>query len=165
LDSLKPQVYQTMRPGGDFARVKANIDRTIEQHRKLGSDCRLELQMIVTRDNAGEVAAFEAEYLPKLEGVGELLVKGYSTFAGAVADLAPQPTPPRRYSCPKLHTSTAVLWNGDVVVCCRDYEGVTRVGNVHETPLAELWRSAAYKRYRAAHQARDWDTLELCRDC
>ncbi len=35
----------------------------------------------------------------------------------------------------------AVLYNGDVVLCCVDFEGKTRIANLNDISLAEMFRS------------------------
>ena len=37
-----------------------------------------------------------------------------------------------------------ILWNGDVVLCCGDYEGHTRFGNINEKSLTEILNSKQY---------------------
>jgi hypothetical protein len=52
----------------------------------------------------------------------------------------------------------AVLHNGDVTLCCMDYDGKTAVGNLHERTLAEVLASPelgeivdGFRRYRVVH--------------
>ena len=48
--------------------------------------------------------------------------------------------PYKRGACELLFTKPVVLANGDVNACaCRDVEAELVVGNVNETPLAEVW--------------------------
>ncbi len=39
--------------------------------------------------------------------------------------------------CPGISENIGILWNGDVVFCCVDYDGRTVVGNVKETSIEE----------------------------
>ena len=52
-----------------------------------------------------------------------------------------------------------------MVICCEDWESVTSVGNVFETPLADLWRSPVMQGYRLAQQQHRWAPPEICRHC
>lgn len=40
--------------------------------------------------------------------------------------------------CQKVATGLAVLWNGDVTICCNDLQGQLVVGSIAEVPLASL---------------------------
>jgi radical SAM protein with 4Fe4S-binding SPASM domain len=43
--------------------------------------------------------------------------------------------------CPAPHDQFVVQWNGDVVSCCTDYEGLTKTANVFASSVEEVWRS------------------------
>jgi radical SAM protein with 4Fe4S-binding SPASM domain len=61
-------------------------------------------------------------------------------------------------SCRRPSSLSYVTANGNVLPCCfspfttRDYSRLI-LGNVFQTPLAEIWNSAAYERFRAALQS------------
>ena len=41
--------------------------------------------------------------------------------------------------------------NGDVTVCCLDEHMENKLGNLRETPLAELWSGDQVNAWRGAH--------------
>ena len=43
------------------------------------------------------------------------------------------------------HEQLGILWNGDVVLCCGDYEGHTTFGNIAKTSLTDLLQSENYQ--------------------
>jgi MoaA/NifB/PqqE/SkfB family radical SAM enzyme len=43
--------------------------------------------------------------------------------------------------CPAPYDQFVVQWNGDVVSCCTDYEGLTKTANVFASSIEEVWRS------------------------
>lgn len=43
--------------------------------------------------------------------------------------------------CPAPYDQFVVQWNGDVVSCCTDYEGLTKTANVFASSVEEVWRS------------------------
>ena len=49
-------------------------------------------------------------------------------------------------------------------MCCNDFDGVMELGNVNETPIAELWRHPKIEAYRERLARQDYDA-PLCRDC
>lgn len=49
-------------------------------------------------------------------------------------------------ACPFAFTSPSVLSDGTVAICCGDFDGGTRLGNVADTPLQELLRGPAAQR-------------------
>jgi len=53
-----------------------------------------------------------------------------------------QQTPPSAADtyCPAPHDQFVVQWNGDVVSCCTDYEGLTKTANVFASSVEDVWR-------------------------
>ena len=72
--------------------------------------------------------------------------------------------PARFGSCNSLREQFGILWNGDVVLCCADYDGRTVVGNALDTPLTDILQGPRCREIRAG-----FDRLRLvhdhCRHC
>ena len=60
---------------------------------------------------------------------------------------------------------TYILSDGSVVACCKDLAPYTVLGNVAETPLADIWNSADYARLRDDVASGVLDGSEACRRC
>jgi MoaA/NifB/PqqE/SkfB family radical SAM enzyme len=45
--------------------------------------------------------------------------------------------------CPAMIDHFSILWNGDLVLCCRDFNGFTKIGNLNQLRLHELLNSPA----------------------
>jgi len=55
---------------------------------------------------------------------------------------------------------------GDVTVCCLDEHLENKIGNLQETPLAELWHGETMDAWRRAHlEGRFEDSGPLCTRC
>jgi MoaA/NifB/PqqE/SkfB family radical SAM enzyme len=65
--------------------------------------------------------------------------------------------------CPAPHDQFVVLWNGDVVSCCTDYEGRTKTANVFASSIEAVWRSETRtNRLRDMVEGR---LLDVCAKC
>lgn len=62
------------------------------------------------------------------------------------------------------HNEVDILHNGDVVLCCVDYEGETKVGNVSDRSLTDVLSD---KQYRRVIRDFSWGVLpfERCKTC
>jgi tetratricopeptide (TPR) repeat protein len=67
--------------------------------------------------------------------------------ARADADLCAKET---AVFCPRPFEDVGVLWNGDVTLCCLDYDGKLTVGNVKNSPLEAILASPEATRLRAS---------------
>ena len=52
--------------------------------------------------------------------------------------------------CPHPFTDFGVLWNGDVSLCCLDYDGTLNVGNVKNHSVEDVLKSVDSKKLRAS---------------
>ena len=57
-----------------------------------------------------------------------------------------------------------VQWNGDVTICCKDYEGMINIGNVFQTNLKEMWNGKKIRKLREEFLGSLRNT-KLCRYC
>jgi len=67
--------------------------------------------------------------------------------------------------CDYLWRVMSVHWNGDVVPCCRDYEGRFTIANVRDTSVKAIWHGPEFTRLRALHLSQSRQQIGLCRHC
>jgi MoaA/NifB/PqqE/SkfB family radical SAM enzyme len=65
--------------------------------------------------------------------------------------------------CPAPHDQFVILWNGDVVSCCTDYEGHTKTANVFASSVEAVWRSET--RANRLRDMLDGRLLDVCARC
>jgi MoaA/NifB/PqqE/SkfB family radical SAM enzyme len=65
--------------------------------------------------------------------------------------------------CPAPHDQLVIQWNGDVVSCCTDYEGLTKTDNVFASSVEEAWK-AGTRRDRLKDMA-EGRLLDVCARC
>lgn len=61
-----------------------------------------------------------------------------------------------RPACAGLWSTPMVHVHGDVTTCCLDERLENRLGNVRETPLAELWNGPTLRAWRLAQARGDF---------
>lgn len=57
-----------------------------------------------------------------------------------------------------------ILWNGDMVLCCVDWERKHIFGNIHEHSIREIWNNEPYRQYRERMRQNDCAGT-LCEHC
>lgn len=67
--------------------------------------------------------------------------------------------------CPNLWEGIRINWNGDVVLCCLDYEGKVVLGNINEQTIVDIWNNTQIQTYRKKHIDFQFDRLKICKDC
>lgn len=158
LDGVEKETVEKIRPGSDLSKISYNLMHLINTKRDLVRGPEIVLQIIVMNENRNEIERFKAIWEHKLEGIGRVWIKGYSTFAGKVAK--DEIVKPMKDTCSKTSTHLTVQWNGDVVPCCRDYNGSMVMGNVNYNTLEDIWHSDKYNKFRE-----NFKETDLCRGC
>ena len=124
---------------------------------------KLSIEKGITIDEeTGEVTALNDVELNKLEWdkfgsilfeVDEILKKGYSTFAGNIGATEKINS---NFKCDKTSNSLTINVQGDILVCCRDYNGLTKLGNVQTDKIKDIWEK---------HKGKDCRTIPFCQKC
>jgi MoaA/NifB/PqqE/SkfB family radical SAM enzyme len=58
-----------------------------------------------------------------------------------------------------------ILWNGSVVTCCGDWNGVNTIGNAEKQSLYEIWFGRRFRQLRYQHLKHNHDPSSLCTTC
>ena len=69
-------------------------------------------------------------------------------------------------SCSKVWVGDLkILWNGDVVPCCMDYDGKAVIGNITEQSLKQIWHGTKMNEIRKLHKEGRMKEIPLCKYC
>jgi len=186
LDGTSNESLTKFRIGADFNKIISGLRKLCRKKRALNLEFPIiTMQLIVMKHNEGEIDAFIE--LARDIGVDKVCLKSLNLNIGfwlsgeERENLANMylPTNERycRYSlneegpqfkkgflmpCIFPFNDMVVFWNGDVGLCCLDFNGRYIAGNVTEQPIKDIWRSELYNRYRKLIFRRK---LEMCKEC
>jgi len=96
--------------------------------------------------------------------------RGHSR-AGTLTDreIEPPPTPQNSFplSCRStpFYDRNVLLPNGDVYLCCMDYNLQHKLGNLHENSYLDLFRSETLRELVVVNQRPDFSKCSLCKSC
>lgn len=72
---------------------------------------------------------------------------------------------PMRARCAKPFRELSIRWNGDVAICCNDWRGIYKCGNVVRQGLEVTWQSAALNSARKYLMNGDRGAIAPCNVC
>lgn len=67
--------------------------------------------------------------------------------------------------CDRPMDQAVISANGDVIICCRDWQGQNVVGNVYENTLYEIWHGEKMQEIQNHIANGEYDMVECCKDC
>jgi radical SAM protein with 4Fe4S-binding SPASM domain len=69
----------------------------------------------------------------------------------------------KRVPCYPLFSQMYILWNGDVVPCCMDFDGKQILGNANTENIKDIWYTNS-EWMREKHRKLEFD-IPVCKDC
>jgi hypothetical protein len=160
---LNRETYMCLHGYDGFNRVEKNVSGLIDLRDKLGSETEITVQTMMS-DVTGLVTPNEIRGIfgsSVSYSIINCLYSGSSKEDHRIvkADFK------RSKPCSALLNHLAVLWNGDITVCCADFNGALVLGNLEGMTLMEAWHSRKHRAYQMAHLLGKYDRMPLCLRC
>lgn len=163
LDSLDRQKYRAIRgPCADLDRAIGNTELLLAQHQRMRSNTDIIIRMIVMHNNRHEIENFRDFW--KSRGGKTEFREFFPWNKKELSGLGNIQKYPRSMPCPFPWQYMVVQWNGDVVPCCRDYNGILTLGNVADASLQKIWNGERYQEFRR-NMADEDKVSTLCHEC
>jgi radical SAM protein with 4Fe4S-binding SPASM domain len=171
LDGASSETSATIR--GKAARDIEEAERRIHALIRYRQDRESEtpyliMQFVRQKLNEHELEAWLAKWR-SVDGLDAIKVKSYVTWNGQddginALRLTP-PSLPAGVVCDKPWTSVVILWDGRVVPCCFDHDGLFDLGSLRTQSLEEIWNGEPARSLRRAHRDANLDEVKLCAKC
>lgn len=162
MDGFSKETYEKIRVGGNYEEVKNNCLGFIELLKK-GNRLTpvFEMQFSILEENEHELEAFNAFW--SAQGVN---VKNRPKVSWTGRIEAKKLKPNReRIPCKWGLNHAGILWDGTLVACGGDSEGLFDAGNIATATLSELWNTT-HRVFRQTHLEKRWSDLpEVCKGC
>lgn len=153
-----------------YMKSKANLLRFLERKKGMSNRTRIVLSMIDFHLNQASIERM-LDYWKKVDGLDDVRIKGFVTFDGnaesvnRLANIEPASrTLQGNVTCRWPWRSMSILWDGDVVPCCYDFDKRYVIGNVISETLSSLWNGPRMRALREEF-ASGCVTNALCRNC
>ena len=71
----------------------------------------------------------------------------------------------QKKSCGIPFLCIQILWNGDISLCCYDFNGVIKAGSIKDSSIYDLWNGPLYKKIRQIHNSGNFKEFPFCDKC
>jgi radical SAM protein with 4Fe4S-binding SPASM domain len=165
LDGVTKQTYEKIRRGSNYELIERNIMEFL----KLKKELKLEkpkvvLQIINMKETEPEINLFQKKWS---SWVDEVEIKDFLTWAGSFNrdnDISSGNSLVRN-PCMNLWTHLAINWDGDVSICCLDFDKKGVIGNVQKGSLYHIWNGEELQKIRLYHLRGEYHKIPLCSEC
>jgi MoaA/NifB/PqqE/SkfB family radical SAM enzyme len=171
IDAYREETFQKIRKGLDFSKVIRNMHSLIGRNRR----AQIWVRFLKQRANAGEEREFAQYWKSKGANVFIFPLDNRVGWLGDYTQMKVAPGTTRRYikaiwssllaPCVLPFIYLNVLWDGRVILCCRDWVPKDTVGDLSHQSVPEIWNSESINRYRHLLWTRRIEDSLVCRDC
>ncbi len=183
MDGATKETYDKYRIGGNFNSLIKGLKKLCEEKRRRNlTKPRIQLQFVIMKHNEHEIQAILD--LAKKFGVDNVIFKSVSL--GSVRNMEEKLKikdeylpENKQYSRYKMNDGrlevvkmpsychwiwqSVILWNGDLTMCCHDFDATMKYANIFEKKgFLNAWRSKEHNRYRRLVLKRQF---EICKRC
>ncbi|MCD6309896.1 MAG: SPASM domain-containing protein [Candidatus Eremiobacteraeota bacterium] len=164
-DGFDPEIYEKIRIGADFQKTLQNIKDFFYTRQQMGKkNPRTALEILKMNETSEKIPEFTKK--ARELGAEEVRVWKYHNWSESSMDNRELlPGTGKHFPCEYPYNIMAVLWEGQVVPCCLDYDGKYIIGDVREKSLLEIWNDLPLRELRKKLSQRRENEIELCRNC
>jgi radical SAM protein with 4Fe4S-binding SPASM domain len=182
ISGITEETHRKYRVGSALTQVLENVRNLANEKKRIKKNLpRIFLGFIVMRHNEHEIEGvyklaedLDIDGVRLLEPCVRTLEQGrqflpnderywfYERKAFNKGILRPRRIPFNR--CNWIYFSTVILWNGDIVPCCRDVQGANIVGNIFKEDFITIWNGKKYREFRRMIKKQQ-NALKLCSLC
>ena len=181
LDGASKQTYSKFRIGGDFNKVKKNLERIIKRKKKFGAlKPLIIIGFLVNRYNEKEIPLIKKMAKTMgADGVNLKFIDFGSSFKSKAKDFLPDNLNFSVYKNKKLEkkqyndysfceapwTDCVVSYDGSVYLCCK--HAINRshsIGNLLNSSFSELWNNPRYVSLRKGFLENKKKNI-ICKEC
>ena len=172
LDELKisfygtdSETYNKTMVGLDYEKTLRNIKEFIRLRSELRKDNpKLILQYIPTDTNESRISDFIEIMKPLInESVGdEVNIWHLHNYGDGRSFIRLGRI---KYTCEYPWRTMVIMQNGNVVLCCHDYNGIQVIGDVNKNTIHEIWNSPEYENARRNFKSLRYEDFPICLKC
>ena len=162
IDGIDAQSYESIRVGGNYATLRANVARLRQSRGELKSRRpRIEIRHVIFPNESGEaLRQFRRDWLEFADTVK----------FNNLESLSPQPpgiSAPTFRRCRDIRREFYIGSRGLVSVCgYRSLSGTDEVlGDLHHETIQELWQHPTVRRIRSCHERAALHDVPFCKTC
>lgn len=161
-DAATEEVYKKIRPGLEFSMVEKNILSLVKAKAKSKTNKpEIILSFVESSLNTREVDKYIRKWKDKVDHISISLIHNWT---GDI-EFEESSNEGRRDPCRLLWTDMVISWNGDVPLCCNDYENKVLLGNINERSIQEIWSGLQLEQIRQWHLEKDFTKSLICKNC
>ncbi len=150
--------------GLNYNETIENILKFLEEKRKLNKTFPLvNISLMIIKENEGEIENFQNYWIDKADSV---MIYPPSDWGGRqkINFATSNPFKEKRWPCSASWQFVTVDVDGNVIMCCRDYESQVKFGNLLKENAKRIFEGEKINEFRKSHLEKNFPE-PLCKNC
>ena len=143
IDACSPGVFHRITGKNILNEVENKMMQMVEMRRSNSAKSPfLRVLLVEQTENRSEIPAYIEKWIPHVDEVVIQVMRirhGRELPNGRSEDRGP---------CGHLFNTVFVQWDGDVTICCEDWNSEAIIGNTHVSDLKDIWFGETMRTYR-----------------
>jgi len=118
----------------------------------------ISLAIVEMDENTKELKKFHNEWINRVDSISIINMRNWSGKAKKRKAVT-------KYPCALLWQMMVVDWDGEVVLCCNDWNHEDVIGDLNKESIREVWTGVKLKRARDMHLADRVNCVSVCAKC
>ncbi len=166
IQGFSKETYEKIMVGLNYEKTMENMERLIETVKRKGAKKpKIIVSMVTCGINEHEVRKFKKFWRSKGVKAASSVVKNRGGLIEESKELFPYGLK-GRVSCARPFRDAVILYNGDMPLCCMDWERRVILGNVLKSSIKEVWLGDRLQKIRECFNAGRLEELpDICKNC
>jgi len=149
----------------NYEKTKANILYFLEKKEELSLKYPLtNISLMILKENQKEIEKIIAFWKDKVDSIMAYAPSDWAGKLKGISFVTRNPFIEKRWPCLALWNSITVDVEGNVIMCCRDYESIVKFGNLIKTNIQEIRNSLKFRNLLEKQAKHDFKT-PICAQC
>jgi radical SAM protein with 4Fe4S-binding SPASM domain len=168
-DGETAEEYESVRIGADFEKTLKNVLTFLKLKKERSSKKpHVTLQVIKLYDKTKPKSLqLSPEFKAQFAGLplDRFFVIFPFSWPGMDLTQEARPTGNKYFPCFVLWQSLSIAWDGRILGCCADLNGIVTLGDIRTDHLRDVWNGPAITDMRRLHVERQIRRIPLCSEC
>ncbi|TES90008.1 MAG: radical SAM protein [Candidatus Cloacimonadota bacterium] len=156
IGGMDKETYKRLFGVDDFYKVYENVRKILLTNKSMHGkvDLTIVIKVISLEDVLKNKSCLSLKELAKECDARIIFDNIYDSWSGRISkkdmvdDMKLKMNREKKEPCSLLYNTLSIMWNGDVVPCCRDIDGEVILGNILQQSIDEIWRGDILKNLR-----------------